>query len=84
MCSVPFCHGLCVSPDGGSVDPSSDWNAPSEAWGNYEEPTPEPPPAPKQPLPEPAKVNLLMGAAVSARRLWIKLSYLEVLKIRTQ
>ncbi|XP_078109896.1 protein LYRIC [Sander vitreus] len=49
--------------NGGSVDPSSDWNAPSEAWGNYEEPTPEPPPASEQPLPEPAKVNLLIGAA---------------------
>ncbi|KAM6936207.1 protein LYRIC-like isoform 2-T2 [Lycodopsis pacificus] len=50
-------------PSGGSVDPSSDWNAPSEAWGNYEEPTPEPPPALEQPSPEPAKVDLLIGAA---------------------
>ncbi|XP_044065169.1 protein LYRIC-like isoform X2 [Siniperca chuatsi] len=49
--------------NGGSLDPSSDWNAPSEAWGNYEEPTPEPPPAQEQPLPEPAKVNLLIGTA---------------------
>lgn len=48
--------------NGASVDPSSDWNAPSEAWGNYEEPTPEPPPAQEEPLPEPAKVNLLSGA----------------------
>lgn len=48
--------------NGGSVDPSSDWNAPSEAWGNYEEPTPEPPPAQEQPVPEPAKVNLVIGA----------------------
>ncbi|XP_071325346.1 protein LYRIC-like isoform X2 [Trachinotus anak] len=43
--------------NGGSADPSSDWNAPSEAWGNYEEPTPEAPPAQEQPLPEPAKDN---------------------------
>ncbi|XP_075952678.1 protein LYRIC-like isoform X1 [Anarhichas minor] len=50
-------------PSGGSVDPSSDWNAPSEAWGNYEEPTPEPPPALEQPSPEPAKVDLMIGAA---------------------
>ncbi|XP_056237350.1 protein LYRIC-like isoform X4 [Seriola aureovittata] len=50
--------GLGVgAADGGSVDPSSDWNAPSEAWGNYEEPTPVAPPAPEQPLPEPAKDN---------------------------
>lgn len=49
--------------NGGSVDPSSDWNAPSEAWGNYEEPTPEPSPAQEQPVPEPAKANLLIGAA---------------------
>ncbi|XP_042346375.1 protein LYRIC-like isoform X3 [Plectropomus leopardus] len=49
--------------NGSSVDPSSDWDAPAEAWGNYEEPTPEPPPALVQPLPEPAKVNLLIGAA---------------------
>ncbi|KAK9513304.1 hypothetical protein VZT92_026847 [Zoarces viviparus] len=50
-------------PSGGSVDPSSDWNAPSEAWGNYEEPTPEPPPALEQPSPEPAKVDRMIGAA---------------------
>ncbi|MEQ2300061.1 hypothetical protein AMECASPLE_021449, partial [Ameca splendens] len=48
--------------NGSSADPSSDWNAPSEAWGNYEEPTSEPPQAEKLPLPEPAKVNLI-GAA---------------------
>ncbi|XP_034029723.1 protein LYRIC-like isoform X2 [Thalassophryne amazonica] len=44
--------------NGGSVDPSSDWNAPSEAWGNYEEPTPEAPPTQEQPIPEANKVNL--------------------------
>ncbi|XP_056300475.1 protein LYRIC-like isoform X1 [Pseudoliparis swirei] len=49
--------------NGGSVDPSSDWNAPSEAWGNYEEPTPETPPALEQPFPQPATVDLLIGAA---------------------
>ncbi|XP_028281674.1 protein LYRIC-like [Parambassis ranga] len=49
--------------NGGSVDPSSDWNAPSEAWVNYEEPTPEPPPSKEQPVPEPAKADLLVGAA---------------------
>ncbi|XP_051261193.1 protein LYRIC isoform X4 [Dicentrarchus labrax] len=48
--------------DGGSVDPSSDWNAPSEVWGNYEEPTPEPPPTEDRPLLEPAKINLLIAA----------------------
>ncbi|XP_021177150.2 protein LYRIC isoform X1 [Fundulus heteroclitus] len=48
--------------NGGSADPSSDWNAPSEAWGNYEEPTPEPPPTQELPRPEAAKVNLI-GAA---------------------
>lgn len=41
--------------NGGSVDPSSDWNAPSEAWGNFEEPIPEPPVIPEEPSPEPAK-----------------------------
>uniref|UniRef100_A0A3P8SFN8 Metadherin a n=1 Tax=Amphiprion percula TaxID=161767 RepID=A0A3P8SFN8_AMPPE len=50
--------------NGSSVDPSSDWNAPSEVWGNYEEPTPEPPPAAlEQHIPEPAKVDLLIAAA---------------------
>ncbi|KAI3361482.1 hypothetical protein L3Q82_013630 [Scortum barcoo] len=49
--------------NGASVDPSSDWNEPSEAWGNYEEPTPEPPPAQELPLPEPTKVNQLISAA---------------------
>ncbi|KAM6910221.1 LOW QUALITY PROTEIN: protein LYRIC-like [Xenentodon cancila] len=48
--------------NGGSADPSSDWNAPSEAWGNYEEPTPNTLPAQEQPLPEPAKVNQLVAA----------------------
>uniref|UniRef100_A0A3Q3L8G7 Metadherin b n=1 Tax=Mastacembelus armatus TaxID=205130 RepID=A0A3Q3L8G7_9TELE len=62
-----FSGGLCLFPDGASVDPSSDWNAPSEAWGNYEEPTPEPPPTQEQPLPEPAKVNLLSRATVSTK-----------------
>ncbi|XP_076593641.1 protein LYRIC-like isoform X5 [Chaetodon auriga] len=49
--------------NGGSVDPSSDWNAPSEVWGNYEVPAPEPPSVQEKPLPEPAKVNLLIAAA---------------------
>uniref|UniRef100_A0A3Q2Z1L2 Metadherin n=1 Tax=Hippocampus comes TaxID=109280 RepID=A0A3Q2Z1L2_HIPCM len=48
--------------DGGSADPSSDWNAPSELWGNYEEPTPRPIPVHEQPRSEPAKQNLLSGA----------------------
>ncbi|XP_067365045.1 protein LYRIC-like isoform X3 [Channa argus] len=48
--------------NGGSVDPSSDWNPPSEVWGNYEEPTPEPPPSQEQPLTKPAKANLLIEA----------------------
>lgn len=60
------------------MDPSSDWNAPSEVWGNYEEPTPEPPPVQEKPLPEPAKVNLLIAAAVSMPRLWTKLSHKRV------
>ncbi|XP_072251011.1 protein LYRIC-like isoform X2 [Leuresthes tenuis] len=47
--------------NGGSADPSSDWNAPSEAWGNFEEPTPEPLQAQEQTLPEPAKVNLIVA-----------------------
>uniref|UniRef100_A0A1A7Y9E7 Metadherin b n=1 Tax=Iconisemion striatum TaxID=60296 RepID=A0A1A7Y9E7_9TELE len=47
--------------NGGSADPSSDWDAPSEAWGNYEEPSPEPPVA-QPPLPQLNKVNLI-GAA---------------------
>ncbi|XP_068180476.1 protein LYRIC isoform X5 [Antennarius striatus] len=50
-----------LSTGGGSVDPSSDWNAPSEAWGNYEEPTPVAPPAQEKPTPE-MKVNLIDGA----------------------
>uniref|UniRef100_A0A3Q2PVE9 Metadherin a n=1 Tax=Fundulus heteroclitus TaxID=8078 RepID=A0A3Q2PVE9_FUNHE len=63
--------------NGGSADPSSDWNAPSEAWGNYEEPTPEPPPAQELPRPEAAKVNLI-GAAVSPTRLLISVFMMEV------
>ncbi|XP_051920705.1 protein LYRIC-like isoform X2 [Hippocampus zosterae] len=44
--------------NGGSADPSSDWNAPSELWGNYEEPTPCPTPVHEQPRREPARQNL--------------------------
>ncbi|KAM6995361.1 protein LYRIC-like [Tautogolabrus adspersus] len=50
----------------GSLDPTSDWNAPSEAWGNYEESTPEPPQTQEKPLPDPATVNLLVGVAHDA------------------
>ncbi|CAL8247954.1 unnamed protein product [Lota lota] len=49
--------------NGGTVDTSSDWNAPAEAWGNYEEPAPSPPVAQKVAPPEPAKIHLLMEAA---------------------
>lgn len=80
----PLYVNFCVCQDGGSVDPSSDWNAPSEAWGNYEEPKPEPPPAPAQPLPEPSKMNLLIAAAVSVTLLCAKQSYLELSKITRQ
>ncbi|XP_054897817.1 protein LYRIC-like [Poeciliopsis prolifica] len=48
--------------NGGSADPGSDWNAPSEAWGNYEEPTAEPGEPQEPPLPEPAKAALIAAA----------------------
>lgn len=63
-----ICTGFCVS-DGGSADPSSDWSAPAEVWGNYEEPRVEPPLTLSQSLPETAKVNLLIAAAVSVPQL---------------
>ncbi|XP_058233945.1 metadherin a isoform X2 [Hemibagrus wyckioides] len=34
----------------GAVDPSSDWNAPTELWGNYDEPKPETPAAQETPI----------------------------------
>uniref|UniRef100_UPI0037E73EC9 protein LYRIC-like n=1 Tax=Semicossyphus pulcher TaxID=241346 RepID=UPI0037E73EC9 len=49
--------------NGVSVNHSSDWNAPSEAWGNYEEPTPDSHPAQEQTLFDPTTVNVLVGAA---------------------
>lgn len=49
--------------NGGSIDCNSDWNAPSEAWGNYEEPSPEPEPEDEPRAPEPDKNNLLIEAA---------------------
>lgn len=54
-----------LSSDGSSVDPSSDWNAPAEVWGNYEDPTSALPQHPQQLLPEPTRVNLVTGVAVS-------------------
>uniref|UniRef100_A0A3P9JVC3 Metadherin a n=1 Tax=Oryzias latipes TaxID=8090 RepID=A0A3P9JVC3_ORYLA len=50
----------------------SDWNAPSEAWGNYEEPTTETPLAQEKPLPESSKF-IQIGAAVSPPRLRVAL-----------
>lgn len=60
-----------------AADPSSDWNAPSEHWGNYEEPpvmvTPAPPPK-EQPVPNKASEDEKdtedpsNGAAKSKRR----------------
>lgn len=38
------CVCVCVGADGlAAVDPTSDWNAPTELWGNYEEPAVETP-----------------------------------------
>lgn len=34
---------ITISDGLGAVDPSSDWNAPTELWGNYDEPKPETP-----------------------------------------
>uniref|UniRef100_A0A3B5M8Y3 Metadherin b n=1 Tax=Xiphophorus couchianus TaxID=32473 RepID=A0A3B5M8Y3_9TELE len=58
--------------NGGSADPSSDWNAPSEAWGNYEEPTAEPAGPQEPPLPE-AAAAALIAAAVSPHTTLINL-----------
>ncbi|XP_064204179.1 metadherin a isoform X1 [Anguilla rostrata] len=41
----------------GDVDPSSDWNPPSELWGNYEEPQPEISAPPKDSAPEAVKAS---------------------------
>lgn len=49
--------------NGGSVDCNSDWNAPSEVWGNYEEPTPDAEPVDEPQAPESDKNNLLIEAA---------------------
>ncbi|RVE62211.1 hypothetical protein OJAV_G00154770 [Oryzias javanicus] len=48
--------------NGASADPSSDWNAPSEAWGNYEEPSAGTPLAQEKPLPDLSKF-IQIGAA---------------------
>ena len=38
-------------------DPGSDWNSPSEEWGNYEEPEPESPVPPQDSVPDAVKVG---------------------------
>uniref|UniRef100_A0A8C6TY29 LYRIC n=1 Tax=Neogobius melanostomus TaxID=47308 RepID=A0A8C6TY29_9GOBI len=48
--------------NGGSIDCNSDWNAPSEVWGNYEEPAADAEPMDEPPVPE-EKNNLLIEAA---------------------
>lgn len=49
--------------NGGSIDCNSDWNAPSEVWGNYEEPALKAESMDKPPAPEPEKNNLIVEAA---------------------
>ncbi|KAL6456870.1 hypothetical protein MHYP_G00338330 [Metynnis hypsauchen] len=41
----------------GATDPSSDWNAPTEVWGNYEEPKAETPAAQPIPVSQPPKLQ---------------------------
>ncbi|KAL7829431.1 hypothetical protein AOLI_G00303160 [Acnodon oligacanthus] len=41
----------------GSADPSSDWNAPTEVWGNYEEPKAEPPAVQQTSVSQPPKLQ---------------------------
>lgn len=64
------------------VDPSSDWNAPAEHWGNYEEPpvvvTPAQPPKPKE-QPEPNKVSLYQSVHVTIYTLYFKENLLKIL-----
>lgn len=45
-----------------TVDPSSDWNAPSEEWANYEEPE-----APAPPPEQPSSTPLTNATAVEAQ-----------------
>ncbi|XP_066531821.1 metadherin a isoform X3 [Hoplias malabaricus] len=40
-----------------AVDPSSDWNAPSELWGNFEEPKAAKPAAQETPVSQPARLQ---------------------------
>lgn len=72
MCLFSFVEIPLVFPDGESMDPSSDWAAPSEAWVNHEElPVVEDPPAAAPPAaappaqvevpPEAAKVQQSLG-----------------------
>ncbi|KAK7885987.1 hypothetical protein WMY93_025608 [Mugilogobius chulae] len=67
MSQLPWLNQPAVDDEwsginGGGIDFNSDWNAPSEVWGNYEEPTPNPAPVQEPPVPEPDN-NLLIEAA---------------------
>lgn len=55
-----------IISDGLGADPSSDWNAPTELWGNYDEPKPATPAAKEKPVSEAPKVsqNILSTATV--------------------
>lgn len=68
---VRFCASLLTAMllvvvliDGMAVDSSSDWNAPSEEWANYEEPEP---PAPAPPPEEPSSSPLTNATAAEAQ-----------------
>ncbi|KAJ0065883.1 hypothetical protein NL108_000119 [Boleophthalmus pectinirostris] len=69
MSQLPWLNQPAVDDEwsginGGGIDYNSDWNAPSEVWGNYEEPaSPDPVPVQEPPVPEPDKNNLLIEAA---------------------
>ncbi|KAJ0000088.1 hypothetical protein NQD34_011930 [Periophthalmus magnuspinnatus] len=68
MSQLPWLNQPAVDDEwsginGGGIDYNSDWNAPSEVWGNYEEPASDPVPVEEPPVPEPDKNNLLIEAA---------------------
>ncbi|XP_072317503.1 protein LYRIC-like [Eucyclogobius newberryi] len=68
MSQLPWLNQPAVDDEwsginGGGIDCNSDWNAPAEVWGNYEEPAPDPVPVEEPSVQEPDKNNLLIEAA---------------------
>lgn len=68
-----------ISDGVGAADPSSDWNAPTEVWGNYDEPKAQTPPAQEKPISQVPMVSLKILSNVLVHKRSNRTCYQDVL-----